>query len=89
MTIHYFPCWVEEYAYVARIIGTAQKGVLGSAVWVEVWNGSRWTHLEFKTPGLYNLWDITPLAPSEVQALGIPADPFPFGYDVPEQVERD
>lgn len=83
------PCWVEEYGYVARIISTVEKGLPGAGAWVEVWNGARWTLLEFKTPGLFKIGEMVPLMPSEVEAYGVPTEPFPLGYNVPDQCERD
>jgi len=82
VSVHHGPVFVEN-CYICRIVEEkrADKCV---GFWVEGWTGSMWTRDMTPSIGMNTVEDAPPAPLSILVEAGVPDEPFPAGYRLPE-----
>jgi hypothetical protein len=66
--------------FICRVVGDFSKSP-GSGMWVEGWTGSEWTADAVDMPSMNEVFGSPPAPPEVLAQAGVPADPWPEGYE--------
>ena len=80
--VHHGPVLVEN-SYICRIV-KEERSETCTGFWVEAWTGTMWTRDMEPSTGVNTVKYLPPVSLSILAEAGVPAEPFPPGYQLPE-----
>jgi hypothetical protein len=75
--------YLDENCYISRIVEEKRAGKC-VGLWVEGWTGSMWTRDVSPSIGMNTVEDASPAPLSILVKAGVPDEPFPPDYKLPE-----